>query len=104
MRPIEHKKLLTLIAPEELVRMIVEALKARGVGGYTMVPATGAGASGMRSGMLAGDSSVVIYVILSEARLMTVLEDIDAMMRRGYRVKALIQDISILPRKFEQLD
>jgi hypothetical protein len=98
MRPIEQKKLLTLIASEELVRTIVDTLRAHGVGGYTIVPATGAGTTGIRSGALT-DSTMLIYVILSEARLMRVLEDIDAMMLRGHRVKALFQDISILPRK-----
>lgn len=99
MREIEEKKLLTVIAPGELQRMIVERLKARGIGGYTVVSATGAGASGLRSGMLVSDSSVIIYIIMSEPRLQTVLEDLDVMMSRGYRVKAFFQDISILPRK-----
>jgi len=99
MRALEYKKLLTIITPRELKRLIVESLRARGVGGYTIVPATGAGAFGVRAGLLDGDSSIVIYVILSEPRLLAVLEDIDALMRNGYRLKALVQDIAILPRK-----
>lgn len=99
MRQVEEKKLLTIIAPGELQRMIVETLKERGIGGYTVVNATGAGTSGLRSGMLAGDTSVIIYIIMSEARLEGVLEDIDLMMSRGYRLKAFYHDISILPRK-----
>jgi len=31
--------------------------------------------------------------------LVGVLEDIDALMERGYRIKAIVQDIQILPRK-----
>jgi len=99
MRPLEHKKLLTLIAPREFQRLLVDTLQRREVGGYTIVPATGAGAFGVRAGLLDGDSSIVIYVILSEPRLLAVLEDIDALMRNGYRLKALVQDIGILPRK-----
>jgi PII-like signaling protein len=99
MRALETKKLLTIIAPVELQRLIVETLNGRGIGGYTVVPATGAGTTGLRLGMLVSDSNVVIYVIMSEARLARVLEDIDAMMRGGYRLKALVQDIQILPRK-----
>jgi len=99
MRPLEHKKLLTIIAPRELQRLIIDTLRERGIGGYTVVSATGAGASGLRSGVFDSDSNVLIYIILSEARLMTVLEDIDALMRGGYRLKALVSDIAILPRK-----
>ena len=99
MREIEHKKLLTIITPGELQRMVVEQLKKRGIGGYTVVSATGAGASGLKSGMLISDSSVIIYVIMSEARLQRVLVDMDKIMSRGYRVKAFYQDIAILPRK-----
>jgi nitrogen regulatory protein PII len=101
MRRIEQKKLLTLIVPEELQRMTIETLSRRGIGGYTLVPATGAGAAGLRSGMLVNDANVVIYIILSEARLDAVLGDIEEMVERGYRIKALFQDISILPRKKE---
>lgn len=99
MRPLEPKKLLTIIAPVELQRLIIETLKKREIGGYTIVQATGAGTSGLRTGMLGSDYSVMIYIIISEARLQGVLEDIDAMMRGGYRLKALVQDIDILPRK-----
>jgi nitrogen regulatory protein PII len=99
MRALEQKKLLTIIAPSELQRLVLETLGRRGIGGYTVVPATGAGASGMRSGMLFSDSNVVIYIIMSAHRLENVLEDIDDMMQRGYRIKAMIQDISLLPRK-----
>ncbi|MGV6840282.1 MAG: P-II family nitrogen regulator [Planktomarina sp.] len=99
MRQVEEKKLLTIITAAELQRMVVEQLKKRGVGGYTAMPATGAGASGLQSGMLMTDSSVVIKVIMSAERLETVLKDMDKFMSRGYRVKAFFQDISILPRK-----
>lgn len=101
LRPLEQKKLLTIIAPAERQRMIVERLKKIGIGGYTVVSATGAGSTGLRTGMFDSDSSVVIYVIMSEQRLIDVLNDVDAMMRRGSRLKAFAQDISILPRKFE---
>jgi len=99
MREIEVKKLLTIITPGELQRTIVEQLKKRGIGGYTVVSATGAGTSGLQSGMLVSDSSVILYVIISEERLQKVMIDMDNFMSRGYRVKAFYQDINILPRK-----
>jgi PII-like signaling protein len=98
-RPLEYKKLLTIIAARELEKMIIEAARRRGVGGYTVVQASGAGASGIQSGMLDSDSNILIYIILSEARLLSVLEDLDEMIRRGHRLKAIVSDIAILPRK-----
>ncbi|MEW6153402.1 MAG: transcriptional regulator [Actinomycetota bacterium] len=99
MRPLEHKKLLMVIAPSELQALVVKTARHRGVGGYTIVPATGAGESGLRSGMLNSDSNVVIYIIMSESRLLKVLEDLDALMSVGHRLKALVSDIAIMPRK-----
>lgn len=98
-RSLEYKKLLTIVTARELEKMIVEVARRRGVGGYTIVPASGAGASGIQSGMLDVDSNILIYIILSEARLLTLLEDLDDMMRRGHRLKAIVSDIAILPRK-----
>lgn len=99
MRALESKKLLTIITARELEKMIVDAARRRGVGGYTVTEASGAGAQGIQSGMLDIDSNILIYIILSEPRLLSLLEDLDAMMDRGYRLKAIVSDISILPRK-----
>ena len=99
MRRLEQKKLLTIITSRAFEKMIIEAVRGRGVGGYTVVNASGAGASGIQSGMLDSDSNILIYIILSEARLITVLDDLEDMMNRGYRIKAVVTNISILPRK-----
>lgn len=99
MKRLEQKKLLTVIAASQLEQPVVEVLRRCGAGGYTVVQASGAGASGIQSGMLDADSNVLIYVILSEARLVTVLDELEQMMRRGHRLKAIVSDISILPRK-----
>ena len=99
MRRLEPKKLLTIITSRAFERMIIEAVRRRGVGGYTVVNASGAGVSGIQSGMLDSDSNILIYIILSEARLITVLDDLDDMMNRDYRIKVIVTDISILPRK-----
>ncbi|MCX7891365.1 MAG: hypothetical protein N2544_03205 [Burkholderiales bacterium] len=99
MRTLEPKKLLTLITSRDLQRLVLDTARRCGVGGYTIVPASGAGTSGVQTGILDGDSNVVIYIILSEPRLKTLLAEIDALMTAGYRVKALVSDIMILPRK-----
>ena len=99
MRRLEQKKMLTIITSRALEKMIIEAVRGRGVGGYTIVNASGAGASGIQSGMLDSDSNILIHIILSEPRLITVLDDLEGMMNRGHRIKAIVTDISILPRK-----
>ena len=99
MRRLEQKKMLTIITSRALEKMIIEAVRRRGVGGYTVVQASGAGASGIQSGMLDSDSNILIHIILSEARLVSLLDDFDDMMSRGYRIKVIVTDISILPRK-----
>lgn len=99
MRALENKKLLTIITARPFKKMIIEVLRLRGVGGYTVVDASGAGAFGVQSGAFEGDSNILVYVILSEARLAGVLEDFDDLMNRSYRLKVIVTDISILPRK-----
>ena len=99
MRRLEPKKLLTIITSRAFERMIIAALRKHGVGGYTVVQASGAGISGIQSGMLDCDSNILIYIILSEARLASLLDDFDDMMNRDYRIKVIVTDISVLPRK-----
>ena len=101
MRPLEQKKMLTIITSRAFEKMIIDAVRRRGVGGYTVVNASGAGVSGIQSGMLDSDSNILIHIILSEARLVSVLDDLDDMMNRAYRIKVIVTDISILPRKKE---
>lgn len=57
MKRLEHKKLLTIITARELEKMLITAMTGRGIGGYTVVEASGAGASGIQSGMLEGDTN-----------------------------------------------
>lgn len=99
MKRLEQKKLLTIITAGELESMLIAAMTKRGIGGYTIVQARGAGASGIQSGMLEGDTNILIYVIISEARLVSVLDDLEVLMKRGHRLKAIVSDIAILPRK-----
>lgn len=99
MRRLEQKKLLTIITSRAYEKMIIEALRESGVGGYTVVSASGAGASGIQSGMLDSDSNILIYVVLSEDRMESVFDNLEDMMQRGYRIKVIVSDISLLPRK-----
>lgn len=99
MKRLEHKKLLTIITARELEKKLINAMTRHGIGGYTIVQASGAGAFGIQSGMFEGDTNILIYVIISEPRLVKVLDDLEALMKRGHRLKAIVSDIAILPRK-----
>jgi len=99
MRTLEQKKMLTIITARALKNIFIDTLKEREVGGYTVVNATGVGAFGVQTGALDSDSNLLIYVILSEARLNLLLEDLDRLMNRSYRFKVIVTDIAILPRK-----
>lgn len=99
MRRLEKKKLLTIITVRELEKIVVDTARRRGVGGYTVVSASGAGAFGIQAGMLDIDANILMYIILSDARLVALLDDLEELMRRGHRLKAIVSDISILPRK-----
>ena len=57
MRRLEPEKLLTIITADELESMLIAAMTRRGIRGYTIVQAHGAGASGIQSGVLEGDTS-----------------------------------------------
>ncbi|MCD8515156.1 MAG: hypothetical protein LRY31_03760 [Burkholderiaceae bacterium] len=99
MRALQPQKLLILIAPRNLQRLLIDTAKRCGIGGYTAVQATGAGDSGLQSGFLDCDSNVMIHIILSEAMLETLLPEIDELMDTGYPVKVMVSDVAVLPRK-----
>lgn len=99
MKRLEQKKLLTIITSSGLEKLLIGAMTRHGIGGYTIVQASGAGASGIQSGMLDGDTNILIYVIISEPRLVKVLDELEMLMKRGHRLKAIVSDIAILPRK-----
>jgi hypothetical protein len=98
MQRIERKKRLTIITAGAPESMLIAAITKRGIGGYAIVQAHGAGASGIQSGMLEGDASILIYVIISDGRLVSVLDDLESL-KRGHRLKAVVSDIAVLPRK-----
>ncbi len=49
--------------------------------------------------MLEGGHVILIDVMMSRARLVSVLDDLEMLMKRGHRLKAIVADIAILPCK-----
>ena len=77
-------------------------LRSRGASGYTIVRARGAGSSGEQSGMLSIDTNIKLHVIIPVERLSGLLDDLDALMRKGYHLTVYVSDVAVLgPEKYE---
>lgn len=97
MRRLVSEKLLTIIAAGELENTLVEIARKRGVTGYTVIQAHGAGSSGVQSGMLDIDTNILFYVIVPEARISPLLDDLERLIRKSYHLKVFASDIMLLP-------
>ena len=96
------EKLVNIITTDVLEDRLVALLRSRGASGYTIVRARGAGSSGEQSGMLSIDTNIKLHVIIPEARLSGLLDDLDALMRKGYHLTVYVSDVAVLgPEKYE---
>jgi PII-like signaling protein len=96
------EKLVNIISSDHLEEMLVPLVRRRGVSGYTIVRARGAGSSGEQTGMLSVDTNIKMHIILSEEKLMGLLDDLDVMIRRGHHLIVYVSDVSVMaPEKFE---
>ncbi len=99
MRRLEQKKPPTIITARELDKLIIDVGRRHGLGGYTVTQASGAGTCDVQSGMLDIDPHILSYIILSVQRLLKLLDEPEDLMHRGHQLKAIVSDLSILPRK-----
>jgi len=96
------EKLVNIITTDVLEDRLVAMVRNRGASGYTIVRARGAGSSGEQSGMLSIDTNIKLHVIIPVARLSDLLDDLDALMRKGYHLTVYVSDVSVLgPEKYE---
>ena len=49
--------------------------------------------------MLDIDSNVLLYVILSEERVSTLLDDLERLMHKGHHLKVFVSDVGLLALK-----
>lgn len=97
------EKLVTVIAPDVLEDRLVTIMKKRGVSGYTLQRARGAGSAGVQSGMLDVDTNLQLKVILPPDRLPRLLDDLDALLVKGHHLIVFVSDVSVLrPEKFDR--
>jgi hypothetical protein len=86
-----------------LENRLVAIMKKRGVSGYTLIRARGAGAAGLQTGMLDVDTNLQLKVILPPARLSPLLDDLSALLAQGHHLIVFVSDVSVLrAEKFEQ--
>lgn len=96
MRALQPQKCLSLIAPRHLQRLLIETAQRCGVSGYTAVPATGAGHSGLQAGFLDSNTNVVLTILLSPEQLEALLPEINALLDASYSIKVMVSDVSVL--------
>lgn len=103
MKRLSPEKLLTIIAAVELEDTLVEKARKRGVSGYTVIQASGAGSSGVQTGMLDIDTNILMKIILPEPRVSPLLDDLERMIRKGHRLKVFVSEVMVLsPKQYEQ--
>lgn len=101
MQRLRPEKLLTIIASSVLESTLIEIVRKHGVSGYTIVQASGAGTSGVQSGMLDIDTNILMHIVLPESRVSVLLDQIEHLMHRGHHLKVFVSDIGVLTRKGE---
>lgn len=96
MRALQPHKCLSLIAPHHLQRLLIETAQRCGISGYTAVPATGAGHSGLQAGFLDSHTNVFLTLLITPTQLDALLPELDALMDAGYSMKVMVSDVSVL--------
>ena len=90
------EKLLAIISPTALTETLTNMLRRKGISGYTLLQTSGVGSSGPQTGMLDIDTNVLLYVILSEERVSTLLDDLERLMHKGHHLKVFVSDVGLL--------
>jgi hypothetical protein len=97
------EKLVTVIASDVLEDRLVAAVRNRGASGYTLVRARGAGSDGLQSGNLDADTNLMLKLILPPELVSGLLDDFEALIRKGYHLTVFVSDVSVLGHeKFER--
>ena len=95
------RKLLTIVAEQALERRLVEDLERAGVGGYTIVPARGAGARGERPADWEQARSIKVEVVCDEATATSLTQRLHDRYFDDFAIVLWTSDVRVLrPDKF----
>lgn len=90
------EKLITIVTSEVLEDRLVASVRKRGASGYTLSRARGAGSEGQQSGLLWFDTNLMLKVILPPERLPGLLDDLSALIDKGYHLTVFVSDVTVL--------
>ncbi|NCA68994.1 MAG: transcriptional regulator [Sphingobacteriia bacterium] len=97
------EKLVTIITTSVLEARLVNVVRKRGVSGYTLLRARGAGSDGLQSGTLDADTNLLMKIVLPPERLSGLLDDLEGLIDMGYHLTVFASDVDVLgPEKFER--
>lgn len=103
MKRLVPEKLLTIIADGALEAKLTKLACKSGVSGYTVTEARGAGSSGEQSGNLDIDTNILIKIILPEERVPVMLDEIERLLKKSYKMKVFVSDVAVLmPQSYEK--
>lgn len=102
MKRLRPEKLLTIIASSVLESILVGMVRKQGASGYTIVQASGAGSTGVQSGMLDIDTNILMHIVLPDERVPLMLDQLEAMMKKGHHLKVFVSGIGVLMRQGEE--
>lgn len=97
------QKLVTIVTTNVLEGRLVSVVHKRGASGYTLLRARGAGSDGLQSGNLDADTNLLMKIILPPERLSGLLDDLEALIKKGYHLTVYVSDVGVLGHeKFER--
>ena len=89
-------KLLTIICEILAQRNIVDILHKHEVSGYTFYEVNGDGAKGIRGQGLQNEKNIKIEVILQEAKMLDILEEIARTLFSNYAIVTHVSDVGVV--------
>lgn len=97
----QPKKLLTIITESILEQMILDDLEQLGAKGYTIIPARGKGARGIRNADWDQSQNIVVELICNSTVANSIIEHFTKHYYANYAMVIYLSDITVIrPEKF----
>lgn len=92
-------KLIQIVANNALEERLIDLAEAHQASGYTILEARGGGSSGIQTGALEGESSLMFMLAVPEDTLNAVLADVNRLVKRGHHLAVFISDTQVMRRE-----